>query len=211
MTKESPIPKSWKERLFNLKEGEIKLHRFSPTGFYSSAVKNNFIKELIERSEREFRFSPKNNIDNGDNHNYEIRLGEKDRLYFVNESDVSEINRLKSSGYTEPLKTPDGTFVMVSKEKASEIKQDQKDCMGCLSQCKFSSWKDSDKFSTGKLVDPRSFCIQKTLQSVAHDSDVENQLMFGGHNAWRFSKDPFYSNKFIPSVKQLVDRIATGS
>ena len=100
---------------------------------------------------------------------------------------------------------------MVSKEKAAEIKQDQKDCMGCLSQCKFSSWKDSDKFSTGKLVDPRSFCIQKTLQSVAHDNDVENQLMFGGHNAWRFSKDQFYSNKFIPSVKQLIDRIVTGS
>ena len=211
LTKESPIPKSWKDRLFNLKEGEIKLHRFSPTGFYSSAVKNNFIKELIERSDREFSFSPKKNSENGKRHNYEIRLGEKNSLYFINESDASEINIFKRSGFTEPLKTPDGTFVMVSKEKAVEIRQDQKDCMGCLSQCKFSSWKDSDKFSTGKLVDPRSFCIQKTLQSVAHESDVENQLMFGGHNAWRFSKDPFYSNKFIPSVKQLVDRIVTGS
>ena len=211
LTKESPIPKSWKERLFNLKEGEIKLHRFSPTGFYSSAVKNNFIKELTERSEREFSFSTKNNIENGNNHNYEIRLGEKNSLYYVNERDVSEINIFKSSGHTEPLKTPDGTFVLVSKEKSAEIRQDQKDCMGCLSHCKFSSWKDSDKFTTGKSVDPRSFCIQKTLQSVAHDSDVENQLMFGGHNAWRFSKDPFYSNKFIPTVKQLIDRIATGS
>ncbi|MDA9654869.1 nitronate monooxygenase [Pelagibacteraceae bacterium] len=211
LTKESPIPKSWKDRLFNLNKGEIKLHRFSPTGFYSSAVKNNFIQELIARSEREFSFSLKNNSENGQLHNYEIRLGEKNSLYFINEKDASAIKSFKSSGYTEPLKTPDGTFIMVSKEKASEIKQDQKDCMGCLSQCKFSSWKDSDKFSTGKLVDPRSFCIQKTLQSVAHDNDVENQLMFGGHNAWRFSKDPFYSNKFIPSVKQLIDRIVTGS
>ena len=211
LTKESPIPKSWKDRLFNLNKGEIKLHRFSPTGFYSSAVKNNFIQELIARSEREFSFSIKNNNENGKFHNYEIRLGEKNSLYFINEKDASAINSFKSAGFTEPLKTPDGTFIMVSKEKASEIKQDQKDCMGCLSQCKFSSWKDSDKFSTGKLVDPRSFCIQKTLQSVAHDNDVENQLMFGGHNAWRFSKDPFYSNKFIPSVKQLIDRIVTGS
>jgi len=211
LTRESPIPKSWKDRLFNLKKGEIKLHRFSPTGFYSSAVKNNFIQELIARSEREFSFSLKNNNENGQLHNYEIRLGEKNSLYFINEKDASAINSFKISGFTEPLKTPDGTFIMVSKEKAAEIKQDQKDCMGCLSQCKFSSWKDSDKFSTGKLVDPRSFCIQKTLQSVAHDNDVENQLMFGGHNAWRFSKDPFYSNKFIPSVKQLIDRILTGS
>jgi len=100
---------------------------------------------------------------------------------------------------------------MVDEDKAAEIKKDQIDCMGCLSQCKFSSWKDSDKYSTGKLVDPRSFCIQKTLQSVAHEDDVDEQLMFAGHNAWRFAKDPFYSNKFIPTVKQLIDRIVTGS
>ena len=100
---------------------------------------------------------------------------------------------------------------MVTEAKALEIKKDQTDCMGCLSQCKFSSWKDSEKFTTGKLVDPRSFCIQKTLQEVAHDGAVENELMFGGHNAWRFSADPFYSNRFIPTVKQLIDRIVTGS
>ena len=83
--------------------------------------------------------------------------------------------------------------------------------MGCLSQCKFSSWKDSDKYSTGKLVDPRSFCIQKTLQDIAHEEEVDNQLMFAGHNAWRFAQDPFYSNRFVPTVKQLIDRILTGS
>ena len=44
LTKESPIPKAWKEKLMELKKGDIKLHKFSPTGFYSSAVKNNFIK-----------------------------------------------------------------------------------------------------------------------------------------------------------------------
>ena len=99
---------------------------------------------------------------------------------------------------------------MISKEKAAEIKKDQTDCMGCLSQCKFSCWKDNDKYSTGKLVDPRSFCIQKTLQEVAHGNNVDNQLMFAGHNAWKFGQDPFYSNGFVPSVKQLVDRIITG-
>jgi hypothetical protein len=35
--------------------------------------------------------------------------------------------------------------------------------------------------------------------------------MFAGHNAWKFSQDPFYSNGFVPTVKQLVDRIITGS
>ena len=34
--------------------------------------------------------------------------------------------------------------------------------------------------------------------------------MFAGHNVFRFAQDPFYSNGFIPSVKQLVDRIRSG-
>ena len=34
--------------------------------------------------------------------------------------------------------------------------------------------------------------------------------MFAGHGAYRFAEDPFYSNGFIPSVGQLVERIATG-
>jgi hypothetical protein len=34
--------------------------------------------------------------------------------------------------------------------------------------------------------------------------------MFAGHNAWKFKEDPFYSNGFVPSVKELVYRIASG-
>ena len=49
LTEESPIPDAWKKRLMTIKKGEVSLHRFSPTGFYSSAVKNNFLKELEER------------------------------------------------------------------------------------------------------------------------------------------------------------------
>jgi hypothetical protein len=34
--------------------------------------------------------------------------------------------------------------------------------------------------------------------------------MFAGHNAYRFAGDPFYSNGFIPTVKELVERLQTG-
>ena len=165
----------------------------------------------MSRIEREFSFFTKIIAFNGEQKKRELKLGKKEKLYIVNEKDVAKIKKLAEQGFTEPLKTPDNTFVMVEEKKAADIKKDQIDCMGCLSQCKFSSWKDSDKYSTGKLVDPRSFCIQKTLQSVAHDNDVNEQLMFAGHNAWRFSIDPFYSNKFIPTVRQLIERILTGS
>jgi hypothetical protein len=82
--------------------------------------------------------------------------------------------------------------------------------MGCLSQCGFSSWADAEGNSTGRLADPRSFCIQKTLQDIAHGGPVDQNLMFAGHSAYRFKQDPFYSNGFVPTVKQLVDRILTG-
>jgi hypothetical protein len=82
--------------------------------------------------------------------------------------------------------------------------------MGCLSQCGFSSWADNEKNTTGRLADPRSFCIQKTLQEIAHGGSTEQNLMFAGHSAFRFKKDPFYSNGFVPTVEQLVERIRTG-
>ena len=83
--------------------------------------------------------------------------------------------------------------------------------MGCLSQCRFSNWSDhQDGFSTGNKADARSFCIQKTLQNIVVEGDVENNLMFSGHNAFEFAKDPFYNDGFIPTMKQLVDRIVTG-
>jgi hypothetical protein len=34
--------------------------------------------------------------------------------------------------------------------------------------------------------------------------------MFAGHAAFRFRDDPFYSNGFVPTVHQLVDRLVTG-
>lgn len=90
------------------------------------------------------------------------------------------------------------------------IRKDQTDCMGCLSQCAFSSWMDSETNSTGRLADPRSFCIQKALQEAVHGGDLDQNLVFAGHGAYKFKQDPFYSNGFVPTVKQLVDRILTG-
>ena len=57
LTKESPIPEEWKARLMTLEEGDILLHRFSPTGFYSSAVRNPFLRNLEARSQRQIAFT----------------------------------------------------------------------------------------------------------------------------------------------------------
>ncbi|MCF6215130.1 MAG: nitronate monooxygenase [Emcibacter sp.] len=206
LTKESPIPRIWKEALTKLKEGDILLHRFSPTGFYSSAVHNRFLGQLESRSERQIKFKSKQTED----FSAEIQAGK--RKYFVQPEDKPKADSWIASGYNEAMKTPDDTLIFTTLAECQEIRQDQKDCMGCLSQCKFSNWSENPdtKYSTGRGADPRSFCIQKTLMDIAHGGPLENNLMFAGHSAFNFSSDPFFSNGFVPTVKELVDRILTG-
>ena len=62
--------------------------------------------------------------------------------------------------------------------------------MGCLCQCGFSSWADNEKNTTGRLADPRSFCIQKTLQDIAHGGPTEQNLMFAGHSRLPLQEGP---------------------
>ncbi|MEQ8387168.1 MAG: nitronate monooxygenase [Alphaproteobacteria bacterium] len=206
LTKESPISDAWKDRLLHLESGDVWLNRFSPTGFYSSAVRNGFLQELADRSQRQIAFAPE-------------AVGELDtplpisagrRTVFVAPADKLRAEDWMRAGFTEALRTPDSTLIFVTPEKAGEIRTDQIDCMGCLSACQFSNWAQNEGHTTGRKADPRSYCIQKTLQVISHSDDIEDQLMFAGHNVFRFAQDPFYSNGFIPSVKQLVDRIRSG-
>jgi len=206
LTKESPISEAWKRRLLTLQEGDVYLNRFSPTGFYSSAVENKFLRMLKGRSERQIPFT----VDAVGEHMTELAIGARKRIVHVAPSDRERALGWMAQGFTEGLRTPDSTLIFVTPEEAEEIRIDQINCMGCLSACQFSNWAQNENNSTGKKADPRSFCIQKTLQDIAHTDEVENQLMFAGHNAFRFRDDPFYSNGFVPTVRQLVERIQTG-
>ena len=210
LTQESPIGSAWRQRLVRLAEGDVFLNRFSPTGFYSSAVNNGFIQELRERNERQVAYT----AEVVGEHVAEYGVGPRKRIVYLTPADLARVGEWEAAGFTEALRTPDASLIFVTPAKAREIYQDQVACMGCLSACRFSNWaQHSADHSTGKKADPRSFCIQKTLQDIAHEDGpgaVERNLMFSGHNAYRFATDPFYSNGFVPTVKQLVERILTG-
>jgi nitronate monooxygenase len=206
LTQESPISDAWKRKLLMLKKGEIFLNRYSPTGFYSSAVYNNFIKELEERAVRQVAYAQ---APVGE-HNTPFPVGARGRTVYLTAADKVHAEQWVRQGFTEAMRTPDSTLVFVTPEKWLEIRTDQINCMGCLSACLFSNWAQNEQGTTGKKADPRSYCIQKTLQAIVHNEDIESELMFAGHNAFRFAEDPFYSNGFIPTVRQLVERIATG-
>ncbi len=183
------------------------LQPFSPTGFYSSAVRNEFLVELEERNERQVAYTTEPVGD----HIAEYGGGPRKRTVYLTPHDLARVQQWELEGFVEAMRTPDNTLIFVTPEKSREIVKDQIDCMGCLSSCRFSNWSQHEpEFSTGKKADPRSFCIQKTLQDIAHDGALEHNLMFAGHNAYRFGSDPFYSNGFIPTAKQLVERILTG-
>ena len=211
LTRESPISDSWKMRLMHLGRDDVLLQKFSPTGFYSSAVNNEFMRELCDRSERQVAFS----AESVGEHVARFDLGPRGRHVYLAPADLERVGAWVEDGFTEALRTPDTTLVFVTSAKAAEIRADQVACMGCLSECRFSNWSQSGPLnSNGRKADPRSFCIQKTLQDVAHDrcdpDAAERNLMFAGQTAWRFANDPFYSNNFVPTVRELVNRIMTG-
>ena len=206
LTKESPISDAWKEKLRTLEPGEVSLNKFSPTGFWSSAVNNDFLHELEERSDRQVAFT---GVMVGE-HRSPFAVGPRKRTVYLTDQDAEDVGRWVASGFTNAMRTPDGTLIFVAPERAQQIHQDQVDCMGCLSACNFSNWAQNERHNTGRKADPRSFCIQKTLQEIIHGGPIDEQLMFAGHGAYRFATDPFYTNGFTPSVRDLIDRLLTG-
>ncbi|MSP52205.1 MAG: nitronate monooxygenase [Alphaproteobacteria bacterium] len=206
LTQESPISDGWKRWLLELKKGDVLLNRFSPTGFWSSAVRNGFINELKDRNDRQIPFTE----EAVGEHTAEFEYGPRKRSVCVTPGDAVRGQAWCKQGFTVAMKTPDSTMIFVSPEKADQIRTDQIECMGCLSQCRFSNWAQSESGSTGHKADPRSYCIQKTLQDISHEGDLDSNLMFAGNGAYRFSSDPFYGNGFVPTVKQLFARILTG-
>lgn len=205
LTRESPIPNAWKKKLLTLKRGDIALNRFSPTGFPSSAVKNPFLIHLQERSERQVPF-----LDQQDEHYPEsFNLGSRQSVFLSLEG-IHLANQWMQDGFTIPMKTPSRTLVFVTPEDRDEMMQDRMNCVGCLSACKFSGWNQDPDSKVNIHPDPRSFCIQKSLQMISIGDDADNVLMFCGHQGYRFAEDSFYQNGFIPSVKELIERILEG-
>jgi hypothetical protein len=200
LTEECPVAKAWQPKLMSLKRGDVKLTQLSPTGFYSSAVNNKMLSDLLELQDRQVKVV--------ENSPLRVVLASGGEIGV--EADQREnIVSWKEKGFSTAMLTPSDTVVFVTPEQARQILSDQKKCCCCLSSCRFSSW-CQHKGSTGKIPDPRSFCIQKSLQAAAHGGNPDENLVFAGHMAYRFREDPFYENNFIPTTQQLTERIVTG-
>ena len=203
ITKESPVSDAWKKVMMQVKKGDVILQKFSPTGFFSSAIKNTFLENLMRRKQGEISF--KTEIDA--EYSYELKIS-NNKSYYIKPEDAEKANNQINAGYTEIKETPDNTVVFLTPEEWKQMKQDRANCVGCLSQCQFSTWSQA-KGTTGRLPDPRSYCIHKTLYEVGHGGSVKDHLLFAGHQVYRFATDPLYRNG-IPSVRELIERIKNG-
>lgn len=209
LTKESPISEHLKNELLHLKKGDIITNSFSPTGFYSSAIKNEFLNELIDRSNRQIDFS----LEKNEKFNCEIFDAKSNKPFYIKSSDLEKANNWKNNGFSRVVPTPSDTVLFLTDTELSGMKEDIKDCCGCLSQCKFSTWSQyevDNNYTTGKLPDYRCFCIQKALQAAKSGTDIKQELHFAGSMAYRFAEDPMYENGFIPTIKELVDALMEG-
>ena len=97
LTKESPISDAWKEKLLILKEGDVFLNHYSPTGFWSSAVNNNFIKELRERNERQIAYT----MQAVGEHAAELPIGARKRVVYVTYQDKARAQQWMAAGFTD--------------------------------------------------------------------------------------------------------------
>lgn len=203
ITKESPVSDAWKKVMLQVKKGDVILQKFSPTGFFSSAIKNTFLERLIERKqgEVEFRTEADNEFTN------QFSINERKTVY-IRPEDTAKFEKQLSNGFTNIQETPDSSVVFMTDEEVKQMKQDRANCVGCLSQCQFSTWSKVGG-TTGKLPDPRSYCIHKTLYEVGHGGSVKDHLLFAGHQVYRFATDPLYRTG-IPSVRELIEKIKSG-
>ena len=203
ITKESPISDAWKKLMLQVKKGDVILQKFSPTGFFSSAIKNTFLSRLMERKQGEIEYQKVSS----EVYSCPLAISETKTL-FIKPDDLEKAKKQINAGYTEIKETPDNTIVFLSADEWVQMKEDRKNCVGCLSQCQFSAWSQA-KGNSGHLPDPRSYCIHKTLYDVSHNGSIIDNLLFAGHQVYRFATDPLYRNG-IPSVKELIERIKTG-
>jgi hypothetical protein len=92
-------------------------------------VNNEFIQELRARGERQVAYT----AEPMGEHEAEFRTGPRGRPVWLTPHDAEAARGWVGQGFTETMRTPDSTLIFVTPDKAEEIRQDQINCMGCLS------------------------------------------------------------------------------
>ena len=86
-----------------LKSGDVFLNHYSPTGFWSSAVNNDFIKELKSRAARQVAYT----TEPVGEHKVPFGIGPRKRIIHLTEGDEVQASQWVAQGYTEAMPRQD--------------------------------------------------------------------------------------------------------
>lgn len=93
ITKESPISEAWKKVMLHVKKGDVILQRFSPTGFFSSAIKNSFLAKLIDRKNGEIAFKTEADAE----FSQPLKISDH-KIVFIKPDDMAKANNQINAG-----------------------------------------------------------------------------------------------------------------
>ena len=180
VTQESPLHANIKKKLMSVEKGEVKLQKFSPTGFYSSAIANDFLKGLEENLSRQ-----------------------------AEPTEQEKINGLVAAGFTKHIKLPDGKLLFMTPAQFEATTSDMRNCSGCLSACLFSAWDqrgtlglrpDARSFCIRRSL----------LAAAHDDNPESALIFSGHVAHRFKDDPFYQNGAFIPTVKELIARILTG-
>jgi nitronate monooxygenase len=135
-----------------------------PPASIQLAVRNTFLRASRRAASGRSAYSK---VEAGE-HTVQLDVGVKAaRTSGCPEDDLNRARAWHGAGFTEALKTPDDTLVFVA-PRSEDDPQGPGRLHGLPVALRLLVWKDHDDYTTGRLADPRSFCIQKTLQDIAH-------------------------------------------
>jgi hypothetical protein len=189
-----------------LEEGDVLLHRFSPTGFYSSAVRNPFLRELEARSHRQIAFTKE---ELGD-HRFQLDVGiGTKKNYWVTRNDLLQARTWFAEGFHGGAEDPGRDLGLRRADEKIVIRKDQAIAWAASANALSRPGRTMRRIRPAGSPTRAASASRRRCRTSPMAAD-RPQPHVRGHSAFRFRTDPFYSNGFVPTVKQLVERIQTG-
>ena len=140
-----------------------------------------------------------------------LAFGTRGRWLYVRPEDLARVEAWIAEGYSQAMKTP-GRHADLRQPRERDRDPPRPDQLHGLPvglQVQQLGVQRGATPPASRPIRARSASRRRCTRSPTA-RDVRTQLMFAGHNVYKFRDDPFYSNGFIPTVRQLVERIATG-
>ena len=180
VTQESPLHDNIKKKLMSVEKGEVRLQKFSPTGFYSSAIDNEHLKGLEENLTRQ-----------------------------ADPDDQGSIDKFMAGGFTKQIKLPDGKLLFLTPGQYEEVTSDMRNCVGCLSACQFSGFDQRGTLGL-KPDARSFCIRRSLHDIVHGDNPEKALLFSGHTVYRFKDDPFYKGGTFVPTIKQLVDQIKTG-